>query len=93
MIPKIVPEALQRLDTNEVWFVMMSIAFRYGWHGTGSFVLIFGLLLLVWLDGVAFRDSHALILSCNLTQVGQIIQRRSQGGSFLSVWLLTTDSS
>ena len=69
MIPKIVTEALQRLDTNEVWFVMMSIAFRYGWHGTGSFVLIFGLLLLVWLDGVR------------------------EGGSFLSAWLLTTDSS
>ena len=53
MILKIVPEALQRLDTNEVyWFAIMSIAFRYRWHGTGSFVLIFGLLLLVWLDGV-----------------------------------------
>ena len=40
MIPKMVPEALQRLDTNEVyWFAIMSIAFRYGWHGGGSFVL------------------------------------------------------
>ena len=41
MIPKMVPQALQRLDTNEVYcFAIMSIAFRYGWHGTGSFVLI-----------------------------------------------------
>ena len=41
MIPKMVPEALQRFDTNGVyWFAIMPIAFRYGWHGTGSFVLI-----------------------------------------------------
>ena len=42
MIPKMVPEALQRFDTNGVyWFAIMAIACRYGWHGTGSFVLIF----------------------------------------------------
>ena len=41
MIPKTVPEALERCDTDGAhWFAIAPIAFRYGWHGGGSILAI-----------------------------------------------------